>query len=114
MFFSATDATVLIRKNLLERNVEGSDSFTPLVKRGQRIGAVSGQMGNAFGKNFYEEQTMAELIRQTPENWKIRLEGQLCSGNNRLNITPYEELKAFIQEELGELFWEDDVNEKPI
>ena len=26
----------------------------------------------------------------------------------------YEELKTFIQEELGELFWEDDVNEKPI
>ena len=114
MFFSATDATVLIRKNLLERTVERGESFTPLVKRGQRIGAISGQMGNAFGKNFYEEQTMAELIRQTPENWKIRLEGQLCSGSSRLKITPYEELKAFIQEELGELFWEDDVNEQPI
>ena len=114
MFFSATDATVLIRKNLLERTVDNSEDFIPLSKRGQRIGAVSRQLSDSFGKNFYEEQTMTELIRQTPENWKIRLEGQLCSSSSRLKITPYEELKAFIQEELGELFWEEDVNEQPI
>lgn len=112
MFFSATDATVLIRKNLLEKNVCEGENFTPLSKRGQRICAISGKMGDAFGKNFYEEQTIAELVRQTPENWKIRLDGRLYNSGSRLNITPYEELKAFIQEELGELFWEDDVNEE--
>ena len=112
MFFSATDATVLIRKNLLDKAVYEGEEFTPLSKRGQRIGAISGKMGDAFGKNFYEEQTIAELVRQTPENWKIRLEGRLFNSSSRLNITPYEELKAFIQEELGELFWEDDVNEQ--
>ena len=113
MFFSASNATVMIRKNLLERNVEEHESFTPLIKRGQRIGAISGDMGDAFGKNFYEGQTAAELVRQTPENWQIRMKGQLCSCSSRLNITPYEELKAFIQEELGELFWEDEMNEQP-
>ena len=112
MFFSATDATVLIRKSLLERNVDEGDCFVPLSKRGQRIGAMTGNMGDSFGKNFYEEQTIAELIRQTPENWQIRLEGRLCSSSSRLNITPYEELRSFIQEELGELFWEDEMNDE--
>ena len=112
LFFTATNATVMIRKALLENSME-DDEFIPLAHRGQRVGAISGDMGEAFGKNFYEEQTMAELIRQTSENWQIRLEGRLCSGGSRLNITPYEELKAFIQEELGELFWEDEMNEQP-
>ena len=111
MFFSADDASVLIRRNLLERALDSTDTFTPLSKRGQRVGAISGEMGNAFGKDFYEEQTAADLIRQTPEKWKIRMDGQLCDSGSRLNITPYEELKAFIQEELGELFWEEDTSE---
>ena len=112
LFFTATNATVMIRKALLENSME-EEEFIPLAHRGQRVGAISGDMGEAFGKNFYEEQTMAELIRQTSENWQIRLEGRLCSGGSRLSITPYEELKAFIQEELGELFWEDEMNEQP-
>ena len=82
----------------------------PLNRTGRRIGAISGDMTHAFGKDFYVEQSADELVRQTPENWKIRLEGRLCSNGQRLKITPYEELKTFIQEELGELFWEDDNN----
>ena len=86
----------------------------PLNRSGKRIGAVSGDMTSAFGKDFYEEQSAEELVRQTPEKWKIRLEGRLCSTSQHLQITPYEELKAFIQEELGELFWEDEENGQPL
>ena len=53
---------------------------------------------------------MEELVRQTPEEWKINLEGRLCSTGIQLNVTPYETLKAFIQEELGDLFGEDEAN----
>jgi hypothetical protein len=35
----------------------------------------------------------------------------MFDSGTRLNITPYEELKAFIMEELGDLFWEDDEDE---
>ena len=77
---------------------------------GKRIVAVPEQMAHAFGKNFYEEKSMADLIRQTAEEWKISLQGRLCSTGIRLDITPYEELKAFIQQELGDLFWDDDAN----
>ena len=52
---------------------------------------------------------MTDLARQTREQWKIRIEGQLFNSGRRLNITPYEELRAFIAEELGDLFLEDEV-----
>ena len=50
------------------------------------------------------------MLRQTAEEWQISLEGRLCSTGIHLDITPYEKLKAFIQEELGDLFWEEDTN----
>lgn len=108
MFFSAPEAAVLINKNRMEVGAE--DNIIPLAVSGKRIGAVSGPPTQAFGKDFYEEQSAAELIRQTPEEWKISLAGRLCDTGLSLNVTPYEELKAFIREELGELFWEDDIH----
>ena len=108
MLFTAMDASILIRKDRLEAELE--DDCTPLETSGKRVAAVTEDMAHAFGKNYYEEKSMADLIRQTAEEWKISIEGRLCSTGIQLNITPYEELKAFIQEELGDLFWEDDTN----
>lgn len=110
VIFSTTHAAVMIKENRLQAAPQGGGIISPLVRRGKRIGAVAGDVAGSFGRNFYEEQTMAELVRQTPENWQIRLKGRLCDSGNKLNITPYEELKAFIQEELGELFGEEDIN----
>ena len=110
VIFSTSHAAVMIKENRLQAAPQEGAVISPLLRRGKRIGAVAGDMADTFGLNFYEEQTTAELIRQTPENWQIRLKGRLCGNGNRLNITPYEELKAFIQEELGELFWEEDIN----
>lgn len=110
MLFSAQDASVLIRKERLKAELDPEEEFTPLETSGKRVVAVPEQMAHAFGKNFYEEKSMADLIRQTAEEWKISLEGRLCSTGIKLDITPYEKLKAFIQEELGDLFWEDDTN----
>ncbi len=109
MVFSTTDAVVLINKKRLEDSVKQARDFTPLAKSGKRIGAVTGSLTNSFGKDFYEEQTAADLVQQTRENWQIRLEGRLCNTGRQLKVTPYEELKDFIQGELGELFWEDDI-----
>ena len=115
VIFSTTRAAVMIKESRLHMVPPEDGTSSPLVRRGHRIGAVAGDLADSFGKNFYEEQTMSELVRQTPENWQIRLKGRLCDSGNRLNITPYEELKAFIQEELGDLFREEeDINgQKP-
>ena len=110
MIFTTSSAVVLIRKNRLEERVDQDSDFRPLAQTRKRIGAVTGNLSHSFGKSFYEEQTATDLVRQTKENWQIRLEGRLCNTGLRLNITPYEELKAFIQEHLGELFGEDDVH----
>ena len=110
MLFTTMDASILIRKDRLEAELE--EDCTPLETSGKRVAAVTENMAHTFGKNFYEEKSIEDLIRQTAEEWKISLEGRLCSTTGiQLSITPYEELKAFIQEELGDLFWEDNANE---
>ena len=110
MVFTTTDAVVMIRKSLLQQQEKAEQTFKPLVQTPARIGAVTGSLSRSFGKDFYREQTTAELIRQTRERWQILLEGRMCSSGRKLNITPYEELKAFIREQLGDLFKEDDPN----
>ena len=110
MFFSVRDASVLIRKDRLKTEIPAEDELQPLETSGRRVVAVPEQAVRSFGKSFYEEKSMEELVRQTPEEWKINLEGRLCSTGIQLNVTPYETLKAFIQEELGDLFGEDEAN----
>lgn len=70
------------------------------------IFTAAGDISRAFGKDFYRKKNQAEIVRKTKENWQIGQEGCLCSTGLKLNITPYEELKAFIQEQLGDLFKE--------
>ncbi len=110
LLFTSMDASILIRRDRLEAELETDEKFTPLETSGKRVVAVPEQKAHAFGKNFYEEKSMTELIRQTAEEWKISMEGRLFSTGVKLNITPYEEIKAFIQEELGDLYWEDDIH----
>lgn len=108
--FPASHAAVMINESMLYVHQPAAAIASPLSRRGSRIGAVAGDLSHGFGKDFYEEQTTAELVMQTPENWKTRLKGRMCDNDIRLNITPYEELREFIREELGELYWEEDVN----
>ncbi len=110
LLFTAADASILVRRDLLEAELDPEEEFAPLETSGKRVVAVPEQAAHAFGKNFYEEKSITELIRQTAEEWKISMEGKLFSTGMKLNITPYEEIKAFIQEELGDLYWEDDVH----
>ena len=50
---------------------------------------------------------MIELRNLTRQEWQTRLSGQMVSTGTELQVTSYEELRSFIQEELGELFEED-------
>ena len=63
MIFTTMDASILIRKDRLEADLE--EDCTPLESRGKRVAAVPENMAHAFGKSFYEEKSMADLIRQT-------------------------------------------------
>ena len=52
------------------------------------------------------QKSMQEMVLQTREQWLTRIEGRLCSTGETLKVTPYEELRSFIQQELGDLFEE--------
>ena len=106
--FNAREAGIYINEQDLE-SVRGNDPHETTINRsGKHIGAVPAERSRAFGKDYYLERSLSDLSHLTKEDWQIRLEGQLCSTGKTLNVTPYEELKAFIQEELGNLFWEEE------
>ncbi len=103
--FTTTDASVYIKKEqILAAGIEVNGKF--LNQSGKRIRAHAGEPGSQFGQDYYTAKTMQEMVLQTKEQWQTRIEGQLCATGDRLNVTPYEELRAFIQQELGELFEE--------
>ena len=105
--FSDTDTGVYIRK-------EAFLSQSGIDVTGKLLGCMScyvralpeNTQGH-FGTSYYRELSEHQLTALTSEQWQTQIEGRLCSVNNQLNITPYEELRAFIQQQLGELFEED-------
>lgn len=104
--FSNIDASVYIDKEQY-LSAEGVDASGQLLSQsGSRIRALSGNFENGVGKEYYVEMSMNEIAHLTKEQWQTRIEGQLCGSKDKLNVTPYEELRAFIKEELGELFEE--------
>ena len=111
--FSEEDASVFIQKEdqPAEKEEGGGkaeiDAAGLLHNRsGKRIRAVTGDLGNRFGNEFYVERTLNELEYLTGDQWLTRIDGELCDLGSELNITPYEELKSFIRHELGDLFEE--------
>ena len=76
-------------------------------RQGRRIHGVVGDFGRSIGNEYYVEKSMTELRNLTRQEWQTRLAGQMVSTGSELQVTPYEELRSFIQEELGELFEED-------
>lgn len=103
--FTGTDSSVYIDKEeLLSKGIDASGKI--LNQSGKCVRAFSGDIGKRFGRGYYVEKSMSEMALQTKDEWQTRLEGQLCPSQNKLNITPYDELKTFIQEELGDLFEE--------
>ena len=76
-------------------------------RQGKRIRGVVGDFGQGVGNEYYVEKSMTELRNLTRQEWQTRLAGQMVSTGTELQVTSYEELRSFIQEELGELFEED-------
>ena len=104
--FSELESSVYIRREqfLCKEGIDASGK--QLGQSGKCIRAMAGGIGLSFGQDYYQEKTIREMAYLTKEQWQTRIEGQLCSTKGRLNVTPYDELRAFIQEELGELFEE--------
>ena len=101
--FNAVDAGMFIKSGIVSSESTGEDSpGTPVNVSGKHIGAVPADRLHAFGKDFYLEKSLSELRVQTKEQWQLRIEGQLFNSGVHLNVTGYDELKSFIQQELGD------------
>ena len=103
--FSDIDANVFIRKDDYF-SAGGVDAQGLLLDPvGKRIKAVTGDLGRRFGGNFYEELNRDGFM--TKEQWQTQIEARLCEAGEKLNITPYEELEAFIRQEMGDELFEE-------
>lgn len=86
----------------------GTPIVQPLMPSGKRIRAIPESWTNSFGKEFYiHEHVIPDIERQSEEDWMLRLEGQIFASKERCNITSFEEIKAFIQQELKGLAMEE-------
>jgi len=102
--FDTADAEALIRPGTLPgtRSVSYDSTLQLFAPVGNRVRAVPKEWTASFGKQFcLYEQDLAALERQSEEDWKLRLEGRLFESGKKRNVTGFEELKAFIQRELG-------------
>ena len=91
---------------------DGKPIVQPLLPSGKRIRAIPEEWTNSFGREFYvQEKTLAELERQSEADWMLRLEGQLFETGTKLNVTGFEELKEYIQNELSGIALREVTNE---
>jgi len=91
----------------------GQPTVQPLLPSGKRIRAIPEEWTNSFGKQFYvQERSFQELERQSEQDWMLHLEGQLFDTGTKLNVTGFDELREYIQQELSGLTLLEVVNEQ--
>ncbi len=103
--FSEMGASVYIRKEEYFSNA-GVEAEGQIASSGKCIRAVTGDLGHSFGIDYYVERSMREMTRLTKDEWQTRIEGKMCTAGDKLNVTPYDDLRKFIKEQLGSLFEE--------
>lgn len=95
--FDTVDSEAYFKPNVLP----SADAAQPLMPLGKRVRAIPASWASSFGKQFYaQERSIIELERQSEADWMLRLEGQLFETGTKLQVTSFEELKRFIQQEL--------------
>lgn len=103
--FDTNDAEAFIQSYLIPRysDGEGQDaSVKPLSVSGKRIRAVPETWINSFGNEYYIRQNDAISVEtQNAADWQIRLDGQLYESGEKLHVTQFDELKQYIEQELG-------------
>jgi len=103
--FDAEDSEAFVQSFVLpaqETTEEGTLDLLPVTPSGKRIRAIPEAWTNTFGKDFYEyELSLAALEAQSEQDWKIRLEGRLFETGRKINVTGFEELRAYIKAELS-------------
>ena len=102
--FNRSDSQALMHmETMTALDDSGSEkSDLSLSSQGRNVRAIQAEWFTSFGKEFYfHEQTLIELESQSERDWKLRMEGTTFNAGKKLNVTGFDELKAYIWKELG-------------
>ena len=100
--FSATNPETFLKSYLVPG---GAENVKPLMISGKHVRVIPAQWANSFGRLYYDKSGDLPISEGlSKENWQIRLEGQQYETGKRLNVTPFEELEAYIKQEIGALW----------
>ena len=100
--FSAQDASMKVRVEVLS----GNGTTRILNNRNNYVLAIPEHLAHSFGRNYYAEQILDDGYSLPQSEWKLNAEGESYEARLALKTTPYEEIEAFVQEQLGGLFVE--------
>lgn len=100
--FDINDSELYLKSYMVDGGASDStQNVHPLATIGKRVRAVPKEWTKSFGKDFYtHERDLAELDNQSESEWKLRMEGQLFETSEKQNITGFDTLKKYIQNEL--------------
>ena len=113
--FDAADCETYFKSYMVprqEKTDEGTASLKPLTAHGNYIKAYPEEWAMSFGKPYYfHERSVEELENQSELDWQLRIQGQLFETGKKINVTPFEELRRYIRQELSGISLEEVTDE---
>lgn len=102
--FNIDNSEAFFKPYILPKEQDENTKIQHLTPSGKRIRAIPQEWTNSFGKQYYiHEQTIAALAEQSEKDWKLRIDGQLCDTGNNLNVTGFDELRTYINQEISSI-----------
>ena len=100
--FDAANSEAYLQSYMIPvQDAAGDGAVQPFMSSGKRVRAIPEEWTRSFGKSFYaNELSLAALDTQSERDWEIRLEGRLYETGKKVKVTCFEELRAFIKQEL--------------
>ena len=101
--FDTANSNVFFQPYVIPTNPDDTpiENTRLLTRSGKKVRAIPESWTETFGNDYYlHEQTLEELRNQSEREWHLRLKGQLFETGKQLNVTSFEELKTYINQEL--------------
>ena len=102
--FNIDNSEAFFKPYILPKEQDENAKIQHLTPSGKRIRAIPQEWTNSFGKQYYiHEQSIAALAEKSEKDWKLRIDGQLCDTGNNLNVTGFDELRTYINQEISSI-----------
>lgn len=96
-----------------EKEHDNPSNTIQLMQSRNRVRAIPQEWANSFGKPYYLHELTAQMLQsQSEKDWLTRLEGKMFETGKRINVTPFDELKTYITQELDGIAIEEIENEQ--